>query len=108
MMKTLRKTLLNKNLKIHPKKNLKMLKFLIAKWKNWKTILEVTFKLAFNLSWNHFFGVVDFEDEDDGLHDDYDDDRWEDEDDWDAMDDDYDDYGDYNHKKNYGFLGVKI
>merc|ERR1712131_401482 len=43
----------------------------------------------------------DFEDEDDGLHDDYDDDRWEDEDDWDAMDDDYDDYGDYNQKKNY-------
>ena len=52
---------------------------------------------------NYFFGVVDFEDEDDGLHDDYDDDRWEDEDDWDAMDDDYDDYGDYNQKKNYGF-----
>jgi len=43
----------------------------------------------------------DFEDEDDGLHDDYDDDRWEDEDDWDAMDDDYDDYGDYNQKKTY-------
>lgn len=57
----------------------------------------------FNLSKNYFFGVVDFEDEDDGLHDDYDDDRWEDEDDWDAMDDDYDDYGDYNQKKTYGF-----
>lgn len=51
---------------------------------------------------NYFFGVVDFQDEDDGLHDDYDDDRWDDEDDWDAMDDDYDDYGDYNQNKNYG------